>query len=70
VRIITAWQCILSEVIVEGFENCSISSAVDETDDDALWDEIEEDGNVKSWDVVLHSYIYMVLLSFQGGLRV
>jgi hypothetical protein len=37
----------LSEVIVEGFENCCISSAVDETDD-ALWDEIEEDGNVRS----------------------
>jgi hypothetical protein len=35
-------------VIVEGFENCCISSAVDETDDDALWDEIEEDGNVRS----------------------
>jgi hypothetical protein len=35
-------------VIVEVFENCCIYSAVDETDDDALWDEIEEDGNVRS----------------------
>ena len=31
-----------------GFENCSVSSAVDETGDDALWDETEEDGNVIS----------------------
>jgi hypothetical protein len=35
-------------VIVEGYENCCISSAVDETGDDVLWDEIEQDGNVRS----------------------
>ena len=45
-----AWQCILSEVIVKGFKNCCISSAMDEIGDDALWDEIEENGNVR-WSV-------------------
>jgi len=30
-----------------GFENCCVSSAVNETGDDALWDETEEDGNVR-----------------------
>ena len=33
---------------MEVFEKCCISSAVDETGGDALWDEIEEDGNVRS----------------------
>lgn len=47
-RIILAWQCILSEVIAQGFENCCISNTLDETGGDALWDEIEEDGNVRS----------------------
>ena len=45
-----AWQCILSEVIVKGFKNCCISNAMDEIGDDALWDEIEENGNVR-WSV-------------------
>jgi hypothetical protein len=35
-------------VIVGGSENCCISNALDETGDDALWDEIEEDGTVRS----------------------
>jgi len=47
--IITAWQCISPEVIVKGFKKCHISSAVDETDDDMLWNGSAEDGNVRSW---------------------
>jgi len=32
---------------VKGFQKCCISSAVDETDDDMLWNG-SEDGNVRS----------------------
>jgi len=34
-------------VIVKGVKKCCISSAVDGTDDDMLWDGSEEDGNVR-----------------------
>ena len=30
------------------FKKCRISNGVDETDDDMLWNDSEEDGNVKS----------------------
>ena len=46
--IITAWQCIPPEAIQKGFKKCCISNAVDETDDDTLWNSNEEDGNVRS----------------------
>ena len=46
--IITTWQCISPKLIVKGFEKCCISNAVDETDDDILWNGSEEDGNVRS----------------------
>jgi len=32
---------------VKGVKKCCISSAVDGTDDDMLWDGSEEDGNVR-----------------------
>jgi len=48
VFIITTWQCISPKLIVKGFEKCCISNAVDETDDDILWNGSEEDGNVRS----------------------
>ena len=32
----------------EGFKKCCITSAVDQTDDDTLWNDGEEDGNVTS----------------------
>jgi hypothetical protein len=35
-------------VTVKGFQKCSISSAVDETDDDKLWNDGKEDGNVRN----------------------
>jgi hypothetical protein len=35
-------------VTVKGFKKCCISNAVDETDDDMLWNDSEEDGNVTS----------------------
>jgi len=44
----TAWQRILPEVAVKGFKKCCISSAMDETDDNVLWNGSEEDGNVRS----------------------
>ena len=33
---------------VRGFKKCCMSTAVDETDDDMLWNGSEEDGNVRS----------------------
>jgi len=42
-----ALQWISTEVTVKGFKKCCISNAVDETDDDMLWDGREEDGNVR-----------------------
>ena len=36
--ILTAWQCISLEVTVKGFKKCCISSAVEGTDGDMLWD--------------------------------
>jgi hypothetical protein len=47
VWIITAWQCILPEGIVKGFRKCCVSTAVDGTDDDMLWNDSEEDGDVR-----------------------
>jgi hypothetical protein len=35
-------------VIVRGFKRCCICNAMDETDDDMLWNGSEEDGNVRS----------------------
>jgi hypothetical protein len=45
--IIVAWQCISPKVMVKGFKKCCVSSAVDEIDDDMLWNGNEEDGNVR-----------------------
>ena len=46
--IISKWQSITPEVIVMGFKNLCVSSAVDGTDDVMLWNDSEEDGNVRS----------------------
>jgi len=46
--IIKAWQCISPQVTVKGFKKCCISNAVDETDNDVLWNDSEEDGDVRS----------------------
>jgi hypothetical protein len=43
-----AWQRISPQVSVKGFKKCCISNAVDETDHDVLWNDSEEDGNVRS----------------------
>jgi hypothetical protein len=43
-----AWQCISPDVIVNGCKKCCISTAVDETDDDMLWNGGEEVGNIIS----------------------
>jgi hypothetical protein len=47
VWIITAWQHIYPQVTVKGFKKCCISSAVDGTDDDILWND-DEDGRIRS----------------------
>ena len=43
-----AWHIISPEVNVKGFKKCCVSSAVDGTDDDMLWNGSEEVGNVRS----------------------
>jgi hypothetical protein len=45
--IIMAWQCISPEVTVKGFKKCCIPNAMDGIDDDMLWNDNEEDGNVR-----------------------
>jgi len=40
--IIRASQHISPEVTVKGFKKCCISNAVDETNDDMLWNDSEE----------------------------
>jgi hypothetical protein len=40
------WQHISLEVRVKVFKKCCISNVVDETDDDTLYNDSEEDGNV------------------------
>ena len=45
-RIIMA--CISPEVTVKGFKKCFTFNTVDGNDDDMLWYDSEEDGNVKS----------------------
>jgi len=44
--IITTWLCISPEVIVKCFKKYSMSSVMNETDD-MLWNDSEEDGNVR-----------------------
>ena len=46
--IVTAWQRVSPEATIKGFKVRCMSSAVDETDDDMLWNGSEEDGNVWS----------------------
>jgi len=46
-RIITAWQHISPEEILKGVKKCCISNAMDETEDDVLWNGSEEDGYVR-----------------------
>jgi len=40
-------QRISPEVTVQGFRKCCISNAMDETDDDMLWNGSAEDGDVR-----------------------
>jgi hypothetical protein len=46
--IITAWQHISPEETVNSFKNCCMSNGMDGTDDDMIWNESEEDGNVSN----------------------
>jgi hypothetical protein len=44
---ITAWQHISLELTVKGFKKCCMSNVVEGTDD-MLWNDSEEDGDVRS----------------------
>jgi hypothetical protein len=41
-----AWKRISPEVIVKDFMNCCTSMGVDGTDDDRLWNDSEDNGDV------------------------
>ena len=41
-----AWQCVSPKVIFKGSKKCCISNAVDETDNNMLWNDSEVVGNV------------------------
>jgi len=43
-----AWQRISPEVTVKDCKKCCISTALDGTDDDMLWNDSDEDGDVRS----------------------
>ena len=42
------WQCISPKVIGQDFKKCCISSVVNGTDDDKLWNDSDEDEDVRS----------------------
>ena len=46
--IIMTWQHTSPEVIVKGFKKSCLSSAVDGTNDEVLWNGSEKDGNFSS----------------------
>jgi hypothetical protein len=46
--IIIAWQCTSPEVIPKGFKECCISNAVGGTEDDVMWNDSAEEGNVRN----------------------
>jgi len=46
--IITGWQHISPQVTVKGFKKCCISTALNETDDDMLWNDSKDVGNIRS----------------------
>jgi hypothetical protein len=48
VWIIKERQSISPEVTVNGFKECCVSTAVDDTDDDVLWNGSEVAGNIRS----------------------
>jgi hypothetical protein len=43
-----AWQRISPEGTVKGFKKCCVSSALDGIDDAVLWNDTEEDVNIRS----------------------
>jgi hypothetical protein len=43
-----SWQCIALEVTVKVFKRCCTFNAVEETDDDMLWNGREKVGKVRS----------------------
>ena len=51
-RITTAWQRTSPEVTVKGCKKCCVSNAVDQIDDNMLWNESEEAGNIRSERVI------------------
>jgi hypothetical protein len=42
---VTAWGRISSKSILAGFKKCCISSALDGTEDDILWQDVEDEND-------------------------
>jgi hypothetical protein len=53
-------------VTVKGFKKCCISNAVDETDDDMLWNGSGEDGDVRRECKTLNVKMETITLSSKG----
>jgi hypothetical protein len=45
-----AWQCVPPKVILKGFKKCCISNAVDENDDNVLWNDNEKVENMSAFE--------------------
>ena len=68
--IIMRWQCISPQLNVKGFKKCCISSAVDGTVDDMLWNGSAEDGNVRSVTKMKALTVKMETMTVVGVLSV
>jgi len=44
-----AWKAILESIIVRSFKKCSISNALDGSEDDILWEDDGEDKEDSDW---------------------
>jgi hypothetical protein len=51
---------------VRGFKKCCVSDSVDGTDDDTLWNDSEEDGNVRSMRKMKTLTLKMVAVTLIG----
>jgi hypothetical protein len=44
-----AWKAILESIIVRSFKKCSISNALDGSEDDIVWEDNVEDKDDSDW---------------------
>ena len=44
-----AWKAILESIIIRSFKKCYISTALDGSEDDILWEDDDEDKDDSDW---------------------